>query len=98
MTKRAVRLISGPGILLLVLFVAALPVMADGGSVQRIVVRRTLNGSTTDVTVYDNGWVTTTVEFDVAKGDPALEGAIVDVDMKTGKARSIERIRIKLQE
>lgn len=35
-------------------------------------------------------------KFDVAKGDPALEGAIVDVDMKTGKANSIERIRIKL--
>ena len=33
---------------------------------------------------------------DVAKGDPALEGAMVDVDMKTGKANSIERIRIKL--
>ncbi|QBG49080.1 TIGR00282 family metallophosphoesterase [Verrucomicrobia bacterium S94] len=35
-------------------------------------------------------------KFDVAKGDPALEGAIVDVDMKTGKANSIERIRISL--
>ncbi len=35
-------------------------------------------------------------KFDVAKGDPTLEGAIVDVDMKTGKARSIERIRIGL--
>ncbi|MEN7972301.1 MAG: TIGR00282 family metallophosphoesterase [Verrucomicrobiota bacterium] len=34
--------------------------------------------------------------FDVAKGDPTLEGAIVDVDMKTGKARSIERVRIAL--
>ena len=34
-------------------------------------------------------------KFDVAKGDPTLEGAIVDVDMKTGKSRSIERIRIK---
>jgi metallophosphoesterase (TIGR00282 family) len=33
-------------------------------------------------------------KFDVAKGDPALEGAIVDVDMKTGKANTIERIRI----
>jgi metallophosphoesterase (TIGR00282 family) len=32
-------------------------------------------------------------KFDVAKGEPMLEGAIVDVDMKTGKARSIERIR-----
>ena len=35
-------------------------------------------------------------KFDVAKGDPTLEGAIVDVDMKSGKARSIERIRIAL--
>jgi metallophosphoesterase (TIGR00282 family) len=37
-------------------------------------------------------------KFDVATGDPTLEGAIVDVDMKTGKARGIERIRIRLQE
>jgi metallophosphoesterase (TIGR00282 family) len=35
-------------------------------------------------------------KFDVAKGEPTLEGAIVDVDMKTGKAHSIERIRIGL--
>jgi len=35
-------------------------------------------------------------KFDVAKGDPTLEGAIVDVDMKTGKANSIERLRIQL--
>ena len=35
-------------------------------------------------------------KFDVAKGDPTLEGAIVDVDMKTGTARSIERIRITI--
>ncbi len=35
-------------------------------------------------------------KFDVAKGNPTLEGAIVDVDMKTGKANSIERIRIGL--
>lgn len=35
-------------------------------------------------------------KFDVAKGDPTLEGAIVDVDMKTGKAKSIERIRIAI--
>ncbi len=35
-------------------------------------------------------------KFDVAKGDPTLEGAIVDVDMKSGKARSIERLRITL--
>ncbi|VGO16702.1 hypothetical protein PDESU_05293 [Pontiella desulfatans] len=35
-------------------------------------------------------------KFDVAKGKPTLEGAIVDVDMKTGKAHSIERIRIEI--
>ncbi len=35
-------------------------------------------------------------KFDVAKGDPVLEGALVDVDMKTGKANSIERIRITI--
>ncbi|MCF7816964.1 MAG: TIGR00282 family metallophosphoesterase [Kiritimatiellales bacterium] len=35
-------------------------------------------------------------KFDVAKDDPTLEGAIVDVDMGTGKARSIERIRVRL--
>jgi len=35
-------------------------------------------------------------KFDVAKGNPTLEGAIVDVDMKTGKANSIERLRIQL--
>jgi metallophosphoesterase (TIGR00282 family) len=35
-------------------------------------------------------------KFDVAKGDPTLEGAIVDVDMKTGKANTIERLRIAL--
>ncbi|QHI68170.1 TIGR00282 family metallophosphoesterase [Tichowtungia aerotolerans] len=32
-------------------------------------------------------------KFDVSKKDPALEGVIVDVDVATGKARSIERIR-----
>lgn len=35
-------------------------------------------------------------KFDVANGDPVLEGAIVDVDMKTGRARGIERIRIQI--
>jgi metallophosphoesterase (TIGR00282 family) len=35
-------------------------------------------------------------KFEVAKGKPTLEGAIVDVDMKTGKANSIERIRIEV--
>lgn len=37
-------------------------------------------------------------KFDVAKGDPTLEGAIVDVDMKTGRAQAIERLRIRLQD
>ena len=32
-------------------------------------------------------------KFDVSKKDPALEGVIVDVDVASGKARSIERIR-----
>jgi hypothetical protein len=32
-------------------------------------------------------------KFDVSQKDPALEGVIVDVDVRTGKARSIERIR-----
>jgi metallophosphoesterase (TIGR00282 family) len=32
-------------------------------------------------------------KFDTSKKDPALEGVILDVDIKTGKARSIERIR-----
>ena len=32
-------------------------------------------------------------KFDVSKKDPALEGVIVDVDITTGKAASIERIR-----
>lgn len=35
-------------------------------------------------------------KFDVAKGDPTLEGAIVDVDMLTGRSRSIERLRIQI--
>jgi len=35
-------------------------------------------------------------KFNVAKGDPTLEGAILDVDMKSGKASNIERIRIKV--
>jgi metallophosphoesterase (TIGR00282 family) len=35
-------------------------------------------------------------KFNVAKNDPALEGVIIDVDMKTGKAHSIERLRIGL--
>lgn len=35
-------------------------------------------------------------KFDVAVNDPTLEGAIIDVNMTTGKANSIERIRIAL--
>jgi calcineurin-like phosphoesterase len=35
-------------------------------------------------------------KFDVAKGNPTLEGAIVNVDMKTGRAQSIERLRLPL--
>ena len=32
--------------------------------------------------------------FDVALGQPALEGALLDVDMTLGQARSIEAVRI----
>lgn len=32
--------------------------------------------------------------FDVAEENPALEGAIIDVDVKTGRANNIEAIRI----
>jgi metallophosphoesterase (TIGR00282 family) len=32
-------------------------------------------------------------KFETSKKDPALEGVILDIDMTTGKARSIERIR-----
>jgi metallophosphoesterase (TIGR00282 family) len=35
-------------------------------------------------------------KFDTSKKDPALEGVIVDVDISTGKARSIERIRERI--
>ena len=35
-------------------------------------------------------------KFDVAKGNPTLEGALVDVDMKTGRALSMERLRLPL--
>jgi metallophosphoesterase (TIGR00282 family) len=34
-------------------------------------------------------------KFDTATGDPALEGVILDIDIRSGKARSIERIREK---
>jgi metallophosphoesterase (TIGR00282 family) len=36
--------------------------------------------------------------FDVAKRDIHLQGVVVDVDDKTGKSRSIERIDIKFKE
>lgn len=36
------------------------------------------------------------VRFEVASGDIQLHGCIVDVDEKTGRARSIERVREKL--
>jgi len=32
-------------------------------------------------------------KFDVAKGAPVLEGALVDIDESTGRARSIKRLR-----
>lgn len=32
-------------------------------------------------------------KFDTAEKDPALEGVILDIDIRTGKARSIERVR-----
>ncbi len=32
-------------------------------------------------------------KFDTSKKDPAVEGVILDIDIQTGKARSIERIR-----
>jgi len=32
-------------------------------------------------------------KFDTSKKDPALEGVLLDVDIKTGRARTIERIR-----
>jgi 2',3'-cyclic-nucleotide 2'-phosphodiesterase len=37
-------------------------------------------------------------KFEVAKGDVRLQGALLDINVKTGKANSIERISIKLQE
>jgi len=37
-------------------------------------------------------------KFDVAKGDVCLEGAVVEVDMKSGRAQTIERLRIRLQD
>jgi metallophosphoesterase (TIGR00282 family) len=36
--------------------------------------------------------------FEMAEGDIQLHGAIIDVDKKTGKAKSIERVQAKLEE
>ena len=36
------------------------------------------------------------VRFEVATGDAQVHGVIIDIDEKTGKARSIERIQEKL--
>ena len=36
--------------------------------------------------------------FDIAKRDPRLCGAIVDVDPSTGRATSIERVMLPLEE
>ncbi|MFH0854938.1 MAG: TIGR00282 family metallophosphoesterase [Candidatus Omnitrophota bacterium] len=38
------------------------------------------------------------VRFEVAEGDVQLCGAVLDIDGETGRARSIERIKRKLQE
>jgi metallophosphoesterase (TIGR00282 family) len=32
-------------------------------------------------------------KFDLAKGEPLLEGAIIEIDAKTGRAKRIERVR-----
>ena len=37
-------------------------------------------------------------KFDVAKNDVRLQGVILDVDAESGRARSIERISLKLKE
>jgi hypothetical protein len=36
--------------------------------------------------------------FDVAKKDVWLQGAVMDIDEKTGKSRSIERISLKYRD
>ena len=36
--------------------------------------------------------------FEVARGDVRLQGAVVDVDPQTGRARSIQRVNVKLKE
>jgi 2',3'-cyclic-nucleotide 2'-phosphodiesterase len=37
-------------------------------------------------------------KFEVAKADVRMQAALLDIDSKTGKANSIERISIKLKE
>jgi calcineurin-like phosphoesterase len=37
-------------------------------------------------------------KFDVATGDIALQGVVLEVDEKTGKSKNIERIRVPLNE
>ncbi len=37
-------------------------------------------------------------KFDIAKGDIRLQGALLDIDSATGKANSIERISVRLEE
>jgi hypothetical protein len=36
-------------------------------------------------------------KFDVARENVALEGLLIDVDEKTGKARSVRRVREKIE-
>ena len=36
--------------------------------------------------------------FEVARGDVRLQGAVVDVDPQTGRARSIQRVNLRLKE
>jgi len=35
--------------------------------------------------------------FDVAKGDVRLQGVLIDIDDRTGKALSIERLSIAME-
>ena len=37
-------------------------------------------------------------KFDVAKGDVRLQGVIMDIDAQSGKANTIERVSVKLNE
>jgi len=37
-------------------------------------------------------------KFDVARGDVRLQGAVVDIDPETGRARAIERLSLKCAE